>query len=51
MDSWLRRAIKRIRSLISVRYTLVFFGLMAVLYLFSIFGSVFGGADFTYVEY
>ena len=36
---------------ISVKYTLIYFSLMAVLYLFSLFGSMFGSTDFTYADF
>ena len=41
----------RINNYVSVRYTLIFFALMAVLYFFSLFGSMFGSTDFTYAEF
>lgn len=41
----------RINNFISVKYTLIYFGLMAVLYIFSLFGSMFGSTDFTYADF
>ena len=43
--------LSRINSYISVKYTLIYFSLMAVLYLFSLFGSMFGRIDFTYADF
>ena len=40
--------LSRINSYISVKYTLIYFSLMAVLYLFSLFG---GSTDFTYADF
>lgn len=43
--------LSRINSYISVKYTLIYFSLMAVLYLFSLFGSMFRSTDFTYADF
>ena len=43
--------LSRINNYISVKYTLIYFSLMAVLYLFSLFGSMFGSTDFTYADF
>jgi hypothetical protein len=43
--------LSRINGYISVKYTLIYFSLMAVLYLFSLFGSMFGSTDFTYADF
>lgn len=40
-----------INNYISVKYTLIYFSLMAVLYVFSLFGSMFGSTDFTYADF
>jgi hypothetical protein len=43
--------LSRINNYISVKYTLIYFSLMAVLYIFSLFGSMFGSTDFTYADF
>ena len=43
--------LSRINSYISVIYTLIYLSLMDVLYLFSLFGSMFGSTDFTYADF
>ncbi|MDD6155377.1 MAG: hypothetical protein PUB39_07485 [Eubacteriales bacterium] len=34
-----------------IKYTLIFFGLMTVLYLFSMYGSMLASPGFTYAEF
>lgn len=43
--------LNKINSFISIRYTLIYFCLMAALYMFSLFGSMFGSTDFTYADF
>lgn len=47
----IKKIFNRINSYISVKYTLIYFSLMAVLYIFSLFGSMFGSTDFTYADF
>lgn len=51
MNERIKILFNRINNYISVKYTLIFFVLMAVLYIFSLFGSMFGSTDFTYAEF
>lgn len=51
MSTRIKALFSRINSYISIRYTLIYFSLMAVLYIFSLFGSMFGTTDFTYAEF
>ncbi|MDD5823947.1 MAG: hypothetical protein PUD55_05995 [Firmicutes bacterium] len=41
----------RIRSSISGKQVLIYFGLMLTLYIFSLFGTMFGSSDFAYSEF
>lgn len=51
MIKGIKRLFIRINSYISIKYTLIYFSLMAVLYIFSLFGSMFGSTDFTYADF
>ena len=51
MFTQLKTLLVRINNYISIKYTLIFFCLMAVLYIFSLFGSMFGSTDFTYADF
>lgn len=51
MNERIKIFFNRINNYVSVKYILVFFALMAVLYIFSLFGSMFGSTDFTYAEF
>lgn len=51
MAGKIRQLVRRINNYISVKFILIYFSLMAVLYIFSLFGSMFGNADFTYAEF
>ena len=51
MIQGIKRLFNRINSFISIKYTLIYFSLMAVLYIFSLFGSMFGSTDFTYADF
>ena len=43
--------LNKINSFISIKYTVIYFCLMAALYMFSLFGSMFGSTDFTYADF
>ena len=47
----IKSILNKINSFISIRYTLIYFCLMAALYMFSLFGSMFGSTDFTYADF
>lgn len=51
MREGIKRLFNRINSYISLKYTLIYFSLMAALYIFSLFGSMFGSTDFTYADF
>lgn len=47
----IKKLYDRVNSYLSVRYMLIYFGLMVALYIFSLFGSMFGSSDFTYADF
>ena len=47
----MKSMLNKINCFISIRYTLIYFCLMAALYMFSLFGSMFGSTDFTYADF
>ena len=51
MRKRIKRIVKKAGDLISLKMTLAYFLLMAILYLFSLFGSMFGSTDFTYADF
>ena len=51
MSKRVKSLFNRINGYVSVKHTLIYFSLMAVLYLFSLFGSMFGSTDFTYADF
>ena len=51
MKKQIKRIMEKAGEIISLKMTLAYFSLMAVLYLFSLFGSMFGSTDFTYADF
>lgn len=47
----MKKVIERLQTFVSIKQTLIYFGLMAVLYVFSLFGSMFSGTGFTYADF
>lgn len=51
MKTSIKKAYFIVSKFISIKYTAIFFGLMAILYIFSLFGSMFNSTDFTYADF
>lgn len=47
----IRHALGKVSNYISIKYVFIYFLLMAALYIFSLFGSMFGSSDFTYADF
>ena len=51
MITTMKHVINKISEYISVKYIVIYFSLMAVLYIFMLFGSMFSSTDFTYADF
>ncbi len=51
MKDRIRHIYDRVNNYLSVKYVGIFFALLAALYIFSLFGSMFGSSNFTYADF
>lgn len=51
MIAIIRQVTNKLSGYVSIKYVAIYFSLMAILYMFFLFGSMFSSTDFTYADF